>query len=128
MKLVLVVAAAKNGVIGKDGDLPWRLPDDLKHFKRLTRGLPMIMGRKTWDSIGRKPLKGRPPIVVSSNPGCGEGKAEVVGSVAAAIAAAERHGSAWASVAGPWACVSRSLESSSKYRLPTRARSLGVER
>lgn len=100
MKLVLVVAAARNGVIGKDGDLPWRLPDDLKHFKRHTQGMPMIMGRKTWDSIGRRPLKGRPPIVVSSDPSCGEGKAEVVGSVPEAIAAAERHGGEWTSVAG----------------------------
>lgn len=100
MKLVLVVAVAKNGVIGRDGDLPWRLPADLAHFKRVTRGHPLIMGRKTWDSIGRRPLKGRPAIVVSSDPSCGEGRAQVVESVPAAIEAARAFGADTACVAG----------------------------
>lgn len=63
--ITLVVAAAKNGVIGKDGAIPWRLPEDLKRFKALTMGRPIIMGRKTWDSLPMKPLPGRPNIVVT---------------------------------------------------------------
>ena len=59
------VARAKNGVIGRDGDLPWRLKTDMAHFKTLTLGKPVIMGRKTWDSLPRKPLPGRTNIVLS---------------------------------------------------------------
>ncbi|WP_323131391.1 dihydrofolate reductase, partial [Sinorhizobium medicae] len=58
-KIVIVVAVALNGVIGREGDLPWRLPTDLKRFKAQTIGKPVIMGRKTWAAIGR-PLPGRP--------------------------------------------------------------------
>ena len=64
----LVVAMAENRVIGRDGDLPWRLSGDLKHFKRVTMGKPVVMGRATWDSIGR-PLPGRTNIVLSRNEG-----------------------------------------------------------
>ncbi|CAG2130558.1 dihydrofolate reductase [Cupriavidus numazuensis] len=64
--LTLVVARARNGTIGRNNTLPWRLPEDLAHFKRTTMGAPIIMGRKTWDSIGR-PLPGRRNIVVSRN-------------------------------------------------------------
>jgi dihydrofolate reductase len=67
MTVTLVAAVAANGVIGVDGDLPWRLPEDLAHFKRLTVGHPMIMGRATFDSIGRA-LPGRTTIVVTRNP------------------------------------------------------------
>ena len=67
MTVTLVAAVAANGVIGVDGDLPWRLPEDLAHFKRLTMGHPMIMGRATFDSIGRA-LPGRTTIVVTRNP------------------------------------------------------------
>src|SRR5665213_811112 len=59
------VARAKNGVIGRDGALPWRLASDMAHFKALTLGKPIIMGRKTWDSLPRKPLPGRTNIVVT---------------------------------------------------------------
>ncbi len=65
-KLKAVVAMASNRVIGKDGGLPWRLSEDLKWFKRLTLGHPVIMGRKTMDSIGR-PLPGRRNLVISSS-------------------------------------------------------------
>lgn len=73
-KLAVIAAIARNGVIGRDGDLPWRLPEDLRHFKRTTRGHAVIMGRKTWESIGR-PLPGRTNIVVTRQaayeaPGC----------------------------------------------------------
>ena len=65
MKISLIVAAATNNVIGRDGGLPWHLSEDLKRFKRLTSGKPIIMGRLTYESIG-KPLQGRRNIVVSS--------------------------------------------------------------
>ena len=60
----MIVAAAENGVIGKDGDMPWKLSADLKNFKRITMGSTMIMGRKTWDSIGRL-LPGRTTVIVT---------------------------------------------------------------
>ena len=63
--LAIVVAAAENNVIGKDNDLIWHLPADLKHFKSLTMGHPMIMGRKTFEAIG-KPLPGRTSIIITS--------------------------------------------------------------
>ena len=68
MRLAVICAMSKNGVIGKDNGLPWNLPGDLKHFKETTLGCPIIMGRKTWDSIGR-PLPGRTNIIVTR---CGE--------------------------------------------------------
>ena len=67
MKISLIAAVAENGVIGRDGQLPWRLPADLQHFKTLTLGKPVVMGRKTWQSLGR-PLPGRRNIVISRNP------------------------------------------------------------
>jgi dihydrofolate reductase len=84
----LVVAMARNRVIGKDNALPWKLPAELAHFKRVTMGHPVIMGRRTWESIG-KPLPGRHNIVVTRNrdyraPGC-----TVVASLEAAWKAAE---------------------------------------
>jgi len=63
-RLELVVAAARNGVIGRENGLPWSLPGDLAYFKRLTMGQPILMGRRTWDSIGR-PLPGRLNLVLS---------------------------------------------------------------
>jgi dihydrofolate reductase len=65
--LVLVAAVAENGVIGRDGGLPWRLRSDLKHFRDLTRGHPVVMGRKTYDAIG-KPLAHRTNIVITRDP------------------------------------------------------------
>jgi len=78
--LTLIVARARNGTIGRDNTLPWRLPEDLQHFKRTTMGAPVIMGRKTWDSIGR-PLPGRRNIVVSRNRELKLEGAEVVASI-----------------------------------------------
>lgn len=63
----IIVARSRNGVIGKDEKLPWHLPEDLKFFKEKTMGFPVIMGRKTWESIG-KPLKGRQNVVLTKNP------------------------------------------------------------
>ncbi|MEM8814960.1 MAG: type 3 dihydrofolate reductase [Pseudomonadota bacterium] len=62
-----MAAVSANGIIGRDGELPWRLPEDLRYFKRLTLGKPVVMGRKTWESIGR-PLPGRHNIVITRQP------------------------------------------------------------
>ncbi|MDP3253082.1 MAG: dihydrofolate reductase [Hydrogenophaga sp.] len=69
-RLHLIFARASNGVIGRDNQLPWHLPEDLAHFKRTTMGSPVIMGRKTWDSLPERfrPLPGRTNIVVTHNP------------------------------------------------------------
>lgn len=84
-RLYLVAAVAANGVIGKDGRLPWQLPDDLRHFKRLTLGHPVIMGRRTWESLG-KPLSGRDNIVVTGRAGYEAPGAAVAGSLEGALA------------------------------------------
>jgi dihydrofolate reductase len=68
VRIAIVAAVARNGVIGRDGEMPWRLSTDLQRFKRLTMGKPVIMGRKTFRSIG-KPLAGRFNIVVTGSPG-----------------------------------------------------------
>ena len=87
MKRSLVVAMDRNRVIGRDNRLPWRLPDDLAYFKRVTMGHPVVMGRRTWESIG-KPLPGRTNIVLSSNPDYAAPGCTVVGSLEAAWRAA----------------------------------------
>ena len=85
-KIALVSAVSRNGVIGRNNTLPWRLPADLARFKQLTLGHPIIMGRKTWDSLGR-PLPGRRNIVISRQAGLQLGGAECFISLQAAIAA-----------------------------------------
>ena len=85
MTLTLVVAIDAQRGIGIDNKLPWHLPEDLAHFKRVTLGKPMIMGRKTFDSIGR-PLPGRRSIVVTRNPGWQREGVEAVPSLEAAMA------------------------------------------
>ena len=65
MRLAIYVAIAENGVIGRDGGLPWRLSTDLKRFKADTMGKPIVMGRKTWESFPKRPLPGRLNIVVT---------------------------------------------------------------
>ena len=83
----LIAAMAKNRAIGLDNRLPWRLPEDLAHFKRTTMGKPVIMGRKTWESLGR-PLPGRLNIVVTRNPDWQADGCVAVASLDAALAAA----------------------------------------
>jgi dihydrofolate reductase len=83
----IIVATDERGAIGRDGGLPWHLPDDLKRFKALTIGKPVIMGRKTWDSIG-KPLPGRMNIVVSRRRDLEIPDATVVASLEEAFTAA----------------------------------------
>lgn len=82
-----VVARADNGVIGRDNALPWHLPADLRHFKRLTVGKPVVMGRRTFESIGR-PLPGRHNIVLTRDPAWRAEGVTVVANLAEAIAAA----------------------------------------
>ncbi|MBK9394468.1 MAG: dihydrofolate reductase [Uliginosibacterium sp.] len=87
-EIALIVARARNGVIGRDNTLPWRLRDDLQLFKQRTLGCPVIMGRKTWESLG-KPLPGRINIVISRQPAfCAEG-AVVVHSMEEAVDACQ---------------------------------------
>lgn len=84
----LVYARSRNGVIGADGGLPWHIPSDLKRFKETTLGKPIIMGRKTWDSLPRKPLPGRMNIVLTRQAGFEPEGALVADSVEAALALA----------------------------------------
>lgn len=83
-RLELIVAHAKNGVIGKNGTMPWHLSEDLKHFKAVTMGCPVVMGRKTHESIGR-PLPGRRNVVISRNPDYQAQGCETVASLEAAL-------------------------------------------
>ncbi len=92
-KIVFVVAVAANGVIGREGELPWRLSTDMKRFKALTIGKPVLMGRKTWASLGR-PLPGRPNIVISRDPAFVAEGAETAPSLDAALDRARAHAAA----------------------------------
>ncbi len=85
--LTLIVAVAENGVIGRDGTLPWRLPEDLKHFRRLTLGNTVLMGRKTFESLG-KPLEGRANWVLSRDPAYAPAGARVFAQLDDALAQA----------------------------------------
>ncbi len=89
LPLCMIAALAENRVIGRDNQLPWHLPADLRHFKALTLGKPVIMGRKTWDSLGR-PLPGRLNLVVSRQAGLQLPGAEVFADLTAALARAEQ--------------------------------------
>ncbi|MEX0301361.1 MAG: dihydrofolate reductase [Leisingera sp.] len=87
--ITLIAARARNGAIGKDNDIPWHAPEDLKAFQRETLGGAIIMGRNTWDSLPFKPLKNRLNLVVSSNPQAAE---TVLPSIEAAVAEAYAQG------------------------------------
>ena len=88
MELGLIAAVGRNGAIGKDGQMPWELKADLAHFRRTTMGCPVVMGRRTWDSLPPRfrPLPGRRNIVVTRNPGWQAEGAEAAGSLDAALA------------------------------------------
>ncbi len=85
-RITLIAAVARNGVIGRNGAIPWRIPGDLPRFKRITVGHPVIMGRRTWESLGR-PLPGRRNIVISRTPGFAPAGAEVYRTLGEALAA-----------------------------------------
>ncbi len=97
MKLKMILARAANGVIGIDNRMPWHLPEDLAHFRRTTLGAPVIMGRKTWDSLPPKfrPLPGRINVVVTRQPQWQAEGATVAHSLAQAIASCAAHEVAW---------------------------------
>ena len=88
MELILIAAVARNGVIGHDNQLLWHLPEDLAHFKRTTLGAPVVMGRKTWDSLPARfrPLPGRRNVVLTRQPGWQAPGAEVAHHLDAALA------------------------------------------
>lgn len=88
-RITLIAAVAENGVIGRDLDMPWRLSTDLKRFKALTMGKPMIMGRKTFLSVGERPLPGRPHIIISRNPDYRPDGVDVVSSLEDALSLAK---------------------------------------
>lgn len=91
MQITLVVAASDNNVIGRDGQLPWRIPEDLRRFRQSTMGRPILMGRRTFESIGR-PLPGRRNIVISRQAGLELPGCEVVSSPEAALEATRGSG------------------------------------
>jgi len=96
-RIHMIFARAANGVIGRDNTIPWRLPEDMAHFKRLTTGWPVIMGRKTWDSLPPKfrPLPGRANIVITRQQGWKEAGAETAASLADALALCAASEEAW---------------------------------
>jgi dihydrofolate reductase len=107
MKVGLIWAMASNAVIGRDGRLPWHLPDDLKHFKAITLGHPVVMGRRTYQSVG-KPLPGRSNLVLSRGAFAAAGVV-VVPSLEAALEHARAAGAAWVWVIGGAAVYASAL-------------------
>jgi dihydrofolate reductase len=88
-RIAFVVAVSKNGIIGRDGTLPWRLASDMRFFKTITMGKPLIMGRKTWESLPKRPLPGRDNIVISRQRSYSAPGAIVVADPEAALTKAE---------------------------------------
>lgn len=88
MKIALIAARARNGVIGGDNRMLWHVPEDFAHFKKTTMGHPVVMGRKTWESIGRA-LPGRKNVVITRRPGYIAKGADTVGSIDEALALLE---------------------------------------
>ena len=97
MKIGLIWAQARNRVIGKNGVMPWHLPEDLAHFKRVTLNHPVVMGRKTWDSIPPRfrPLPGRTNIVVTRQPDWNENGAQRTSSLREALQLCENSAQVW---------------------------------
>ena len=97
MQLHLILAKARNGVIGKNNTLPWHLPEDMAHFKRVTMGCPVIMGRKTWDSLPPRfrPLPGRVNVVVTRQSSWSENGAQPSPSLREALLFCEQYQHVW---------------------------------
>ncbi|WP_427869877.1 dihydrofolate reductase [Leucobacter luti] len=104
LRIGMIWAQARDGAIGRGGEMPWHVPEDLAHFKRMTQGAPVVMGRRTWESLPERfrPLAGRANIVVTRDADYAAEGAEVVGSLDAALAAAERHAGDRAAPAPVW--------------------------
>ena len=115
MRVSAVVAASDNGVIGKDGGLPWHVSSDLKLFRELTMGKPIVMGRRTWESLPKQPLPGRRNIVVTRNPDYVAKGAEVTGSVAEALALCE--GEAEVSIIGGGQVYDHAMDRTDRFYL-----------
>ena len=96
-RINLIYARAANGVIGKDNAMPWHLPEDLAHFKRLTQGWPVVMGRKTWDSLPPRfrPLPGRTNLVITRQPDWQAPGAQPAASLADALAQCSASEEVW---------------------------------
>ena len=118
MKLSIVAAVSENGVIGRGNDIPWRLRDEQQAVKSLTMGHCLIMGRRTWESIGR-PLPGRTSIVVTRQPAYDPGHDDVLvaGDLPSAVAAAERTGDDEAFVFGGAALYAEALARANRLYL-----------
>ncbi len=138
MEIALIYARAANGVIGKDGSMPWHLPEDLAHFKALTQGQPVIMGRKTWDSLPPRfrPLPGRLNIVITRQPDWNENGAQRATDLREALSTAEQSGAATAWVIGgaqifaealPLAARAEVTEIAQEFKGDTWAPTLGSE-
>ena len=108
VRLALIAAVARNGVIGRGGELPWRIPADLQFFKKTTMGKPMIMGRRTFDSIG-KALPGRTNIVVTRSADFTADDVEMAADLDQALAIAARHGADEVMVIGGGAIYAAAL-------------------
>ena len=114
MQLSIVVAIAEDGAIGRGGTLPWRLPADLQFFKRTTMDKPVIMGRRTWESLKGRPLKGRYNIVLShGRPEIPQG-VHLCGNLDEAIVAAETEGFQEASIIGGASLFAEAVPKTSK--------------
>lgn len=100
MRIRIVAAIAENGVIGRGGGMPWRLPRDLKRFRAITMGKPVIMGRRTWESLAGRPLDGRHNIIVTRNPEYRAPGADTALSLDDALAMARARGAEEACVIG----------------------------
>lgn len=83
--IAAIVAMARNRVIGKDNQMPWHIPEEFKYFRRMTMGKPLIMGRKSFDALGGKPLPGRANIIISRNPGAVQGDVIAVATLDEAV-------------------------------------------
>lgn len=96
-RINMIFARSANGVIGNEGAMPWHLPEDMAHFKRLTNGWPVIMGRKTWDSLPARfrPLPGRTNVVITRQPGWQEPGAEPAASLSDALKLCARSEEVW---------------------------------
>lgn len=134
-RINLICARAANGVIGKDGVIPWHLPEDLAHFKQLTHGLPVIMGRKTWDSLPSKfrPLPGRVNIVLARQAEWKVEGATRAADMAAALGAASDAPDVWGiggsqicAEALPWATTAEVTEIDADFEGDTFAPVLGA--
>ncbi|WP_027996065.1 dihydrofolate reductase [Simplicispira psychrophila] len=97
MEIALIYARAANGTIGKDGAMPWHLPEDLAHFKQLTSGCPVVMGRKTWDSlpVRFRPLPGRRNIVITRQPDWHQNGVQRAASLRQALEMCEHDTTVW---------------------------------